>query len=85
MFMRDRFNAPIVYDRDRGGYCLGTAGYGGQYALPDRTYPAYTYRDFSVGCDWDGAQCRAAAWELTEPMAAYQGPFVLLASFFMGD
>ena len=34
MFMRDRFNAPIVYDRDRGGYCLGTAGYGGQYALP---------------------------------------------------
>lgn len=59
--------------------------YSGQYALPDRTYPAYTYRDFSVGCDWDGAQCRAAAWELTEPMAAYQGPFVLLASFFMGD
>jgi predicted DNA-binding transcriptional regulator YafY len=34
MFMRDRFNAPIVYDRDRGGYCLGPAGYGGQYALP---------------------------------------------------
>jgi len=57
--------------------------YTGQYALPDRTYPAYTYRDFSVGCDWDGAQCRAASWELTEPMAAYQGPFVMLVSFFM--
>jgi hypothetical protein len=57
--------------------------YAGLYDIPNAELPAYAYRDFSVGCDWDGAQCRAAAWELTEPMAAYQGPFVLLASWFM--
>jgi hypothetical protein len=57
--------------------------YSGAYELPGREYPARAYRDFSVGCDWDGAQCRAAAWELTEPANGYQGPFILLVSFFM--
>ena len=32
--LRDRFNAPIVFDRDRGGYVLADAGFGPQYALP---------------------------------------------------
>jgi len=59
--------------------------YGGFYDIPNRDRPAYAYRDFSVGCDWDGGQCLACSWEITEPMAAYQGPFVLLASFMMGD
>jgi hypothetical protein len=58
-------------------------GYGGAYVVPKKDKPAYAYRDFSVGCDWDGATCRAASWEITEPMAAYQGPFVLLVSFMM--
>jgi hypothetical protein len=55
------------------------------YDLPGSDRPAYAYRDFSVGCDWDDAAfaCRACSWEITEPMAAYQGPFVLLVSFFM--
>jgi hypothetical protein len=57
--------------------------YSATYEIPNRTYPAYAYRDFSVGCDWSGAACLAASWEITEPMAAYQGPFVLLASFMM--
>jgi hypothetical protein len=57
--------------------------YDAMYVIPNRTYPAYAYRDFSVGCDWDGAECKAASWEITEPMAAYQGPFVFLVSFFM--
>ena len=57
--------------------------YSGSYDIPNIGLPAYAYRDFSVGCDWDGATCRAASWEITEPMAAYQGPFVLLASFMM--
>lgn len=57
--------------------------YSGGYTIPDRDRPAYAYRDFSVGCDWDGAACRASGWEITEPMQAYQGPFVLLVSFFM--
>ncbi|MCB9570561.1 MAG: glycoside hydrolase family 9 protein [Kofleriaceae bacterium] len=57
--------------------------YSGGYELPSRTYPAYAYRDFSVGCDWDGATCQASSWEITEPSDSYQGPFVLLASFFM--
>ena len=57
--------------------------YGGSYTIPNRDRPAYAYRDFSVGCDWDGAVCRAAAWEITEPSNSYQGPFVLLVSFFM--
>ena len=36
-----------------------------------------------MGCDWDGSSCASASWEVTEPMAAYQGPFVLLVSFMM--
>jgi len=59
------------------------AYYSGAYALPDRTRPPYAYRDFSVGCEWSGSACRASSWELTEPMQAYQGAFVLLVSFFM--
>jgi hypothetical protein len=57
--------------------------YSCSYQIPNRTFPAYAYRDFSVSCDWDGAQCRACSWEITEPMAAYQGPFILLAAFMM--
>jgi hypothetical protein len=57
--------------------------YGGGYDIPNRTYPAYAYRDWSVGCDWDGGRCLSASWEITEPMCAYQGPFVLLVSFYM--
>lgn len=57
--------------------------YGGQYEIPNREYPAYAYRDFSVSCDWDGGNCRAASWEITEPSNGYQGAFVLLASFMM--
>jgi hypothetical protein len=58
--------------------------YDASYTLPaNRNFPAYAYRDFSVGCDWDGAQCLAQSWELTEPDDGYQGPFILLASFFM--
>ncbi|MBK7859681.1 MAG: glycoside hydrolase family 9 protein [Archangiaceae bacterium] len=59
------------------------AYYSGSYRLADRARPPYAYRDFSVGCDWSGSACRAASWEITEPMQAYQGAFVLLASFFM--
>lgn len=33
-YMRDRLNAPIVFDRDRGGYCFATANLGPQYELP---------------------------------------------------
>ncbi len=44
-------------------------------------YPAYAYRDWSVGCDWDGSGC--ASWEITEPSNGYQAAFVLLASFMM--
>ena len=54
------------------------------YDIPNRDFPPYAYRDFSVSCDWDGNACRACAWEITEPMCAYQGPFILLVSFFMG-
>jgi predicted DNA-binding transcriptional regulator YafY len=32
--LRDRFNAPIVFDRDRGGYVLGAGAVGPQYELP---------------------------------------------------
>ncbi len=32
--MRDRFNAPIEYDRDAGGYRFGKAGPGPRYELP---------------------------------------------------
>ncbi|MCA9605000.1 MAG: glycoside hydrolase family 9 protein, partial [Myxococcales bacterium] len=57
--------------------------YSGAYTIPNRERPSYAYRDFSVGCDWDGASCRASSWEITEPSQSYQGPFVLLVSFFM--
>jgi hypothetical protein len=53
------------------------------YDIPNRERPAYAYRDFSVGCDWDGAQCRACSWEITETSNSYQGPAILLFSFFM--
>jgi len=33
-YMRDRLNAPIVYDRDRGGYCFAPSPLGPQYGLP---------------------------------------------------
>ena len=35
-FMRDRLNAPIVFDRDAGGYRFDTTptAVGGQYELP---------------------------------------------------
>jgi hypothetical protein len=67
------------------GFVVGGPNYyySGTYTIPNREFPSRAYRDFSIGCDWDGAQCAAAAWELTEPMAAYQGPFVLLIAFFM--
>ncbi len=32
--LRDRFNAPIVFERERGGYVLADAGFGPQYELP---------------------------------------------------
>lgn len=57
--------------------------YSCSYDIPNRANPTYAYRDFSVGCDWDGSICRACAWEINEPMDSYQGPFVLLASFMM--
>lgn len=34
-YLRDRLNAPIIWDRDRGGYCFaGAAATGPQYELP---------------------------------------------------
>ncbi len=33
-FMRDRLNAPIVFDRERGGYCFAGDSVGPQYELP---------------------------------------------------
>jgi hypothetical protein len=47
------------------------------------TYPAYAYRDFSVGCGWDGNVCASSSWEITEPDVGYQGAFILLISFMM--
>jgi predicted DNA-binding transcriptional regulator YafY len=32
--LRDRFNAPIVFDRDRGGYVFARSEFGPQYELP---------------------------------------------------
>jgi hypothetical protein len=60
---------------------------GADYTIPNRKWPAYAYREFSIGCDWDDqAQiCKAASWEITEPMQAYQGPFVGLVSFLMSS
>lgn len=59
--------------------------YSGAYEIAKRRWPAYAYRDFSVGCGWDDAanKCQAASYELTEPQLAYQGPFVGMISFFM--
>jgi hypothetical protein len=57
--------------------------YSAGYTIPMRDRPAYAYRDFSVGCEWDGANCHAASWEITEPDQGYQGPFILMVSFFM--
>jgi endoglucanase len=53
------------------------------YEIPNMESPLYAYRDFSTGCDWDGSQCLACAWEITEPSNSYQGPFIMLASFLM--
>lgn len=58
-------------------------GYSGTYVIPDRAYPAYAYRDWSVGCGWDGSKCASASWEITEPDVGYQGAFVFLVSFAM--
>ena len=34
-YLRDRLNAPIVWDRERGGYCFGAPVHGAQqYELP---------------------------------------------------
>jgi predicted DNA-binding transcriptional regulator YafY len=33
-YLRDRLNAPIVFDADRGGYCFDCSGTGPQYELP---------------------------------------------------
>ena len=57
--------------------------YDGTYDIPNRTYPAYAYRDFSVGCGWNGSACTASSWELTEPDVGYQGAAVLLFAFVM--
>ena len=57
--------------------------YSGTYEIPNRTFPAYAYRDWSVGCDWNGSACASSSWEVTENDTRYQGPLVLLVSFFM--
>ncbi|MHB1845288.1 MAG: glycoside hydrolase family 9 protein [Deltaproteobacteria bacterium] len=57
--------------------------YDASYTIPNRQWPAYAYRDFSVGCDWSGSVCKAASWELTEPDVNYQGAVVMLLSFAM--
>jgi endoglucanase len=57
--------------------------YDGTYVIPNRTFPAYAYRDFSVGCGWNGTVCTASSWELTEPDVGYQGAMVLMTSFVM--
>jgi endoglucanase len=59
--------------------------YDGTYVIPDRTFPAYAYRDFSVGCGWNGSVCTASSWELTEPDVGYQGAMVLLTAFVMSS
>jgi len=57
--------------------------YSCSWDIPKKNFPAYAYRDFSVGCDWSGSACRSCSWEITEPMQAYQGPVVSLISFVM--
>jgi endoglucanase len=59
--------------------------YDGTYAISDRTFPAYAYRDFSVGCGWNGSVCTASSWELTEPDVGYQGAMVLMTAFVMSS
>ncbi len=59
--------------------------YDGTYVIPNRTFPAYAYRDFSVGCGWNGTECTASSWELTEPDVGYQGAVVLLLAFVMAN
>jgi hypothetical protein len=63
------------------------AFYDATYVIPNfalnNSYPAYAYRDFSVGCAWNGSICTAASWELTEPDVGYQGPTVMMMSFAM--
>ena len=59
--------------------------YDGTYVIPNRTFPAYAYRDFSVGCEWNGSVCTASSWELTEPDVGYQGAMVLLTAFVMSS
>lgn len=34
-FLRDRFNAPLVWDRERRGYCYEEAGAGPKFSLPE--------------------------------------------------
>ncbi|HEY3234833.1 MAG TPA: glycoside hydrolase family 9 protein, partial [Polyangiaceae bacterium] len=57
--------------------------YSGTFTIPNRKYPAYAYRDWSVACGWTGSACGSSSWEITEPANGYQGPFVLLASLLM--
>jgi endoglucanase len=59
--------------------------YDATYVIPNKSYPAYAYRDFSIGCGWNGSICTASSWELTEPDVNYQGAMVLLASFAMSS
>lgn len=69
------------------GFLVGgpNPAYSGTYPIPNLTRPSYAYRDFSVGCAWNGNACAAASWEITEPMDAYQGPLVLLLSLVMSN
>lgn len=39
-YMRDRLNAPIVFDNERGGYCFDLSGTGPQYELPGLWFSA---------------------------------------------
>jgi predicted DNA-binding transcriptional regulator YafY len=41
VYMRDRFNAPIEYDRSANGYRLGTARAGPRYELPGLWFTAH--------------------------------------------
>lgn len=59
--------------------------YDGTYSIPNRQYPAYAYRDWSVGCDWRDGACRSRSWQITEPSCRYQGALVLLLSFVMPE
>jgi hypothetical protein len=59
------------------------SAYSGTYIIPNRQYPAYAYRDWSVGCAWNGSACASASWEITEPSNGYEGPFILLVSLLM--